>query len=282
MSRLQNRRGPLSLLVTGILCCVGPGCGQESGDEFRTYEQTLAEATPTDGADTDASVGTTDPEPGNNTDPAIPDESTGDSQNVAEQNGGGTVSGDGPAGDVPVVEPVPVTPSGPPDQVAEATNPVTTVAATGPREIQLLVAENEFQTEGPEGAVRISYNDIDLLKVLNMDPVPRSAPNYFPDWLTALEGRRIRIRGFMYPPPVETGIPVFLLARDNQICCFGKNPMPYDIVPVILRDGVTTDYINGRPFDVVGLFHIAVEMNLDDPTKVKTVYYIDDATVIDE
>ena len=33
-------------------------------------------------------------------------------------------------------------------------------------------------------------------------------------------------------------------------------------------------------FDVVGLFHVGVEMNLDDPTKVKTVYYIDDATVI--
>ena len=86
----------------------------------------------------------------------------------------------------------------------------------------------------------------------------------------------------MYPPPIETGIPAFMLARDNQICCFGRNPMPYDIVPVILRDDVTTDYINGRPFDVAGVFHVAVEMDLDDLTKVKTVYYIDDAIVIDE
>jgi hypothetical protein len=270
--------------MTGFLCCVGLGCGHESGDDFRTYEQTLSDAAPPEGSLDAETAPTPDPELVAAADPPAPAEPEGtESQIVTQEDGGGDVAGppDGATGEV-VVEPAPTLPADAPPERVTDTDPVTTVAATDPREIELLVPENEFQTEGPEGAVRVSYNDIDLLKVLNMEPVPRSAPSYFPEWLTALDGERIRIRGFMYPPPVETGIPVFLLARDNQICCFGKNPMPYDIIPVILRDDVTTDYINGRPFDVVGLFHIGVEMNLDDPTKVKTVYYIDDAIVIDE
>ena len=45
----------------------------------------------------------------------------------------------------------------------------------------------------------MSYDDIDLLKVLNMDPVPANAATKMPAWLKGLDGRRIRIRGFMYP-----------------------------------------------------------------------------------
>ena len=48
-------------------------------------------------------------------------------------------------------------------------------------------------------------------------PVPEDAVDYFPKWLSRLDGKRIRIRGFMYPPYEETGIEAFMLARDNQI-----------------------------------------------------------------
>ena len=49
-----------------------------------------------------------------------------------------------------------------------------------------------------------------------------------------------------------------------------------------MRDGVTTDYIHLRPFDLVGVFHINVEMDLDDPNKVEFLYYIDDAVLIEK
>jgi hypothetical protein len=163
---------------------------------------------------------------------------------------------------------------------AAGTSDVAPVA--GPREVKLLVPERTFRPEGPEGAVRVSYDDVDLLKVLNMEPVTTSAPDLLPPWLKGLEGQRIRLRGFMYPPPIETGIPYFILARDNQICCFGKDPKAYDIIPVQMRSGMTTDYISGRPFDVVGVFHVQLEMNIDDETKVGTLYFIDDAVVIDK
>jgi hypothetical protein len=155
---------------------------------------------------------------------------------------------------------------------------VVPAAATGAvRKVQLLVADRTFKTEGPEGAWRVTYDDIDLLKVLNMDPVPANADTMMPAWLKGLEGKRIRIRGFMYPPFQQTGIHAFALARDNQICCFGRNPKIYDLFDVLLRDGVTTSFLPNRPFDVVGLFHIRPEV---EQGKLYRLYEIDDATVI--
>ncbi|MFG0333192.1 MAG: hypothetical protein ACF8TS_07510 [Maioricimonas sp. JB049] len=145
--------------------------------------------------------------------------------------------------------------------------------------VRLLIPEREFQTEGPEGALRVSFDDLDLLKILNMEPVTADAPNLLPDWMRGLDGKRIRLRGFMYPPPLETDLPGFVLARDNQICCFGRNPKPYDILPVQMRSGETTDYIQGRPFDVVGVFHLRPDIDDGD---VYQLYEIDDAIVIDK
>lgn len=145
-----------------------------------------------------------------------------------------------------------------------------------PREVKLLIAEKDFRTEGPENALRVSFDDFDLLKVLNMEPVTEDAPKLMPKWLKELDGKRIRVRGFMYPPFEETGIRAFTLARDNQICCFGRNPLVYDLVDVFLRDGETSDYIQNRPFDVVGVFHIG------DSIIPGQLYTMDDAVVLDK
>jgi hypothetical protein len=153
---------------------------------------------------------------------------------------------------------------------AEASRPA-------PRKVQLLVPTREFKTEGPEAALRVTYDDIDLLKVLNMEPVTPDAPALMPPWLKSLDGRRIRIRGFMYPTFQESGIRGFGLARDNQICCFGRDPKIYDVFDVALREGVVTDYISGRPFDVVGVFHIRPDA---EDGKLLRLYEMDDAIVI--
>lgn len=147
-----------------------------------------------------------------------------------------------------------------------------------PGGIQLLVPHKEFRVEGPQGAWRVSYDDLDLLKVLNMEPVPADADKYFPDWLRSLNGRRIRIRGFMYPQFESTGIERFVLARDNQICCFGRDPKVYDLIEVSMAPGRTTDFILGRPFDVVGVFHIDLYVEEGKPLGL---YRIDEALVID-
>ena len=145
--------------------------------------------------------------------------------------------------------------------------------------VKVLVKDREFQAVGPEGALRITYDDFDLLRILNMNPVTPDAPEFMPKWLTDLDGKRIRVRGFMYPPFQETGLRGFVLARDNQICCFGRNPKVYDLVAVTMRDGVTANYIANRPFDVVGVFRIDPA---EDDGKLYGLYKIDDALVIDQ
>ncbi|MEQ9411518.1 MAG: hypothetical protein RIK87_27640 [Fuerstiella sp.] len=146
-----------------------------------------------------------------------------------------------------------------------------------PREIKLLIPEKRFRPEGDAQALRLSYDDIDLLKVLNMEPVPADAVEYFPDWLRSLDGKRIRLRGFMFPTFVATGITNFGLARDNGICCFVKQPKVYDMIEVSLADGESTDYIENKPFDVEGIFRIDPDA---DDNELFQLYRIEDAIVL--
>lgn len=174
----------------------------------------------------------------------------------------------------PVADSVQNPPGSSPDGLAE---PVIgePEAGTGPREIRVLIAEKRFRDEN--GALRVSYDDVDLLKVLNMEPVPADAADYFPAWLKKLDGQRIRIRGFMYPTFEATGLTRFTLARDNGICCFVRQPLIYDVIGVDLADGVTTDYIDNKPFDVEGVFRIQPEA---DDTELYQLYRITDAKVV--
>ena len=83
----------------------------------------------------------------------------------------------------------------------------------------------------------------------------------------------------MYPTYETEGIERFVLARDNQICCFGRDPKIYDLVQVDMKSGKTTNYIPAtRAFDVVGTFRIKM---LADEGKPYGLYLIEQAAVID-
>ena len=140
--------------------------------------------------------------------------------------------------------------------VAVETESDTSEMPAEPREIKLLIPEKTFRKIPESDCLSVTYDDIDLLKILNMEPVPADAPDHFPEWLRQLDGKRIRLRGFMFPAFVPTGIKTFGFARDNGICCFVKQPKVYDMIEVRMAEGKTTDYIDGRPFDVEGTFRI--------------------------
>ena len=139
-----------------------------------------------------------------------------------------------------------------------ATEKATTEKADAPR---VLVPTREFKKEGPAGAYRLSYDDIDLEKIINMKKTTLDAPELLPKWLKELKGQRVRLRGYMVPHSVfqQTGNRKFVLARDTGACCFGPNPTIYYLVEVDLKKGNTTDYIDNRPFDVEGEFGIESE-----------------------
>ncbi len=281
---------PRLILSAGLLTAVAAllsGCGQGDGGEYRPYapvDSQPAAATTSDGpsvagVEVGNGASTAQPADGNVvavvpaetfeaspiTVPMAPESGTADGATTDSNNSTGA-----PAVDVTAT----------PENVSA--NPVTSAPAA-PRETKLLVPEKTFRAVGPEGALRVMYDDLDLLKVLNMEPVTVDAPDHFPQWLTDLDGKRIRLRGYMRPDLVAEGLTGFILARDTQACCFGPNTKAYDIIPTMLRKGTTTDYIHLRPFDVVGVFHIDVS-----ETRTKTgarvveyLYFIDDAVMIE-
>lgn len=158
-----------------------------------------------------------------------------------------------------------------------------------PRPIKLLIPENDFTNESRHNALRISYDDLDLLKILNMDPVPLDADEHLPEWLTALDGQRVILRGWMFPPDRAEGIKGFIFVRDNQVCCFGPNAKAYDKLTVRLKAGQTTKFIQGRPFDVLGTFRIDpwIEDERDMKTgayleKLGMLYHLEEAVIVDE
>lgn len=171
----------------------------------------------------------------------------------------------------------PAPPAGPGAAVASSSQTVPP-AVPLPGGVRLLIPERSFKTEGTPPALRVSYDDLDLLKILNMEPVPENAVESFPDWLKELNGKTIRIRGFMFPTFEASGIEQFVLARDNQICCFGRNPKVYDLIAVSLSPKSTTNYIPNRPFDVIGTFRIEM---LAEGGELMGLYWLENARVID-
>ena len=52
-----------------------------------------------------------------------------------------------------------------------------------------------------------------------------------------LDGSRVRIRGYILPPPQQSGLTRFVLVRDNMQCCFGPGAALYDSMIVTMRAG---------------------------------------------
>ncbi len=140
--------------------------------------------------------------------------------------------------------------------------------------IRLLIPHRQFRKEG--NALRATFDDIDLLKALNMDPVPIDAVDYFPDWLKNLNGAHVRIRGYMRPGFEAEDITQFLFVRDNGECCYGPVPKIYDMIAVELAEGESTDLIEGTPFDVEGTMRI--EPHADD-VELYGLFFMDDGVI---
>jgi hypothetical protein len=135
-----------------------------------------------------------------------------------------------------------------------------------------------FAVEGPGDALRVSFDDLDLLKIINMDPVTPDCVEKMPGWLRGLNGKHVRIRGFMKPQGLSEGIPEFIFVRSTDLCCFGPKGKVYHLIAVKLKGKTTTDYIELKPFDVAGQFRIE-KIELDEGL-VFLLYHIDDAEII--
>jgi len=70
-----------------------------------------------------------------------------------------------------------------------------------------------------------------------------------------LDGKQIRIRGYILPSFQQTGIKQFVLVRDNMECCFGPGALLHDCILVEMIAPATAEF-TVRPVSVVGTFSI--------------------------
>jgi|GEM_PF-3490569 len=247
----------LALLLAGVLA----GCDQPVSSEYGAVPRNQ-----TDGSEAAGAIG----------DPASEVGSTAasPSSEAASEASGGKIPADQPAeGTLEAATSGTSTGSSPaekasvPTPASSANNGGVEPASEEP------VRDPEFRREGPEEALRVSFDNIDMLRILKVEKVPADVMTRLPDWLRKLDGQKVRLRGFMYPAFEDTGLRGFTFVRDEN-CFYGQNANVFHFAEVTMRKGKTADYINGRPFDVVGVFR------LGDEAERGQLYSLDDAIVI--
>ena len=105
----------------------------------------------------------------------------------------------------------------------------------------------EYATEVPEGYERISYAEL--------QPDPETPEVAIPDSAMALRGKKVFIKGYVYPGGQTAGIKRFLLVRDQGDCCFGGDPKITDRIYVTLEAPLSLTY-STRLHKLAGTFDV--------------------------
>jgi hypothetical protein len=108
-----------------------------------------------------------------------------------------------------------------------------------------------YATECPADAQRVSFVDL--------NPDNKNAPALPPDRAVALDGKKIFIKGYVYPDGQGSNIKQFVLIPDLGTCCFGGQPRLTDMVLVTLRDPQRTAY-NQRKRKLTGVLKVVPHM----------------------
>ena len=105
----------------------------------------------------------------------------------------------------------------------------------------------EFLHEVPEGSEPIAYTMLQPDLTVPGEKIPPAA--------LALDGKRVFIKGFVFPGKQKEGIKTFVLVRDQGDCCFGGNPKLTDRIQVTLNDPLRLKF-HTRLHGVAGIFHV--------------------------
>ncbi|MEZ6088639.1 MAG: DUF3299 domain-containing protein [Pirellulaceae bacterium] len=108
----------------------------------------------------------------------------------------------------------------------------------------------------PKRKGEISFDTI----LFEMDKEEPFEPSMITKEIRALEGKVVKIRGFILPASVfqQVGIKQFVLVRDNQECCFGPGAALYDCIMVKMA-GDNSATFSTRPVAVKGKFRVTDE-----------------------
>ena len=97
----------------------------------------------------------------------------------------------------------------------------------------------------------LSFDDVKF-DIEKGDPF---SADLLPPPIASLDGKRLRIRGYILPSFQQEGITQFVLVRDNMECCFGPGAALYDCIVVRMKPGLSTNF-SVRPVAATGVFHV--------------------------
>jgi hypothetical protein len=120
-----------------------------------------------------------------------------------------------------------------------------------------------------KGVKEVTFDDVKL-DMKKGDPYEASLLS---DKVKQLDGKSIRIRGYILPGFQQTGITQFVLVRDNMECCFGPGAMLHDCILVEMVAPASTSF-TVRPVSVEGKFSIR---EVKDPVNGNylAIYHLD-------
>lgn len=121
-----------------------------------------------------------------------------------------------------------------------------------------------YATEVPDWAMRISYAEL--------QPDDQSPGQVLPPSAMELNGKKVFIKGYMYPGKALDGIKQFVLCRDQGDCCFGGKPKITDRIEVTLADPLRISHTS-RLVRVAGTFRVEPTQTADGLGAV--LYHLD-------
>ena len=119
-----------------------------------------------------------------------------------------------------------------------------------------------YATEVPDGYYRISFADL--------QPSPGRADLPIPPDAAQLNGKRVFVKGYLYPDGQQDNIKRFVLVPDMGTCCFGGQPKLTDMIEVTLRDPLRTEFARKKR-KLGGI--LKVDMALKPVSGLGGVYY---------
>ena len=125
-----------------------------------------------------------------------------------------------------------------------------------------------YATEVPEGFTRVNFTrDISLKGFVTKNNKTQPHKD-----VVDLNGKKIFLKGYIYPTGKTNGLSSFILVKDSEECCFGGEPKIWDMIRIVMQDGQTIDYRQGLT-SVAGTFR--VQGTGKDNTELTAVYQID-------
>ncbi len=269
-----------SFLSIPLLLISSVGCDSESSEGYHVVQPAETQQKKTPDQETGSSTETPPPEK-QTADPQQKPEETPEETSNSETKSGietkpGTEAEPGKTPDGETETKAEETPGGVAALRMQSPSVPNPLAGGDDGPVRLLVPNKTFSKN--KDALIVSYDDLDLIKVLNLKVPEANVMDLLPDWLKKLNGQKVQIRGFMYPAFQEEGLDRFVFCRDTGACCFGPNPVIYYLIDVRMQKGATTNYIQNRPFDVTGTLRIKPGI-IPETGQVYELYHLEDATV---